>query len=100
MSAERAKIFAPFAALRGHGELLRAAEKVKVEKKTLAEDRTEEINEILHTIARGTPVEVEYYTGDDYVKKCGLVDKLGDTFLVIDGQRIDFCDVFDVKTYR
>lgn len=100
MSAERAKIFAPFAALRGHGELLRTAEKVRTEKKILAEDRAEEINATLITLKRGTPVEVEYYTGEDYEKKRGLVDRVGDTFLVLDGQKIDFCDVFDVKTYR
>ena len=99
MKAERAKIFAPFAALKGHDALLREKEKVKVEKKILADDRISEIDAVLRVLGRGDGVAVEYYTGDGYVKKGGVVERVGKDSLTFDGKTVRFCDIYDVKKY-
>lgn len=59
--AERAKIFAPFAALKGLDEALAEKEKVRVPKKEISEDMAEEINRVLKNLNRGEVVTVIYY---------------------------------------
>ena len=48
--ADRAKIFQPFAALKGHEELIKEQQKVLVGRKILSEERWEELNILLEKI--------------------------------------------------
>lgn len=45
--ADRAKIFQPFAALKGHEELIKEQQRLTVEKKALTEQRQEELDLVL-----------------------------------------------------
>lgn len=73
--ADRAKIFAPFDALKGLREALREQERivVRMERKDLLPDQVEIIDRQLHNLKNGDLVEIIYYDGDTYVKKTGLI---------------------------
>ena len=100
--SERAKIFAPFAALKGLEEALAEKEKVRVPKKEISEDMAEEINRVLKNLNRGAVVTVIYYdnlerqyqqlTGD-FIK----IDKIRNT-LQINGEVIDLDDLYNIVT--
>lgn len=63
---ERAKQFAPFAALKGFEDALRASECRKEEKICLAEDARQELDRQLQALRPGEPVQVCYYAGSRY----------------------------------
>ncbi len=100
--ADRAKIFAPFDALRGLQEALREQERllVRVEQKDLLPDQEELIDRRLHRISPGDLVTIIYYDGDAYVKKTGLVasmDPVRKEIRVVE-ERIPFQDIFSIET--
>ena len=59
--SDRAKIFAPYDALKGFKEMLREQELPKEEKKTLSEELIQEINNTLLNLQKGMMVRVKYY---------------------------------------
>ena len=99
--ADRAKIFAPFDALKGLSEALREQERivVRMERKDLLPDQTELIDRQLHTVSEGDLIEIIYYDGDAYVKKTGLISGIfpeKKEIRVVD-QRISFFDIYGIK---
>ncbi len=99
--ADRAKIFAPFEALRGLQEALREQERivVRVEKKELLPDQEELIDRQLHGLLPGDLVTIIYYDSDAYVKKTGLVasiDPVKKEIRIVE-ERVPFQDVFSVE---
>ena len=84
--ADRAKIFMPFAALKGFEEALREKEKIIVKKKELCEDEIDDLNRKMNLIEKGKMVKVIYHNGEEYIEIKGLVsyiDKvLGDITIV------------------
>lgn len=74
--APRAKLFAPFDALKGLDTYLRAQEKVVVEKKTLSQDQYDLLNYTLSQLQVGMMVRVVYEAKDEYIEVVGLVAKL------------------------
>lgn len=74
--SNRAKQFAPFAALKGFEEALRLKEKITVEKVELTEEMMEEINSILLRIQLKDVVTVVYYDKEEYLQVTGMVSKI------------------------
>lgn len=59
--SDRAKIFAPYDALKGFKEMLKEQELPKEEKKVLSEEQLLELNNILLTLEKGIVVSVKHY---------------------------------------
>ena len=101
----RAKIFSPFAALRGYEQKI-AAEGVKmqrVERQYKSEEETERISEKLSRVTKGQRLTIIYFEedGDDtgfYREKLGKVkyfDLLGQT-IEVGETTISFSDIWDI----
>lgn len=74
--AQRAKQFAPFAALKGFEEALRAKERMIVPKVELTEEKKEEIDMILRTKKKQDYISVIYYNQENYVKASGVISDI------------------------
>ncbi len=99
--SKRAKIFAPFDALKGLTEAIAAKEKISIPKKELSEDRIAEINTILAELKPGQIITVVYY-GDyeqHYLQKTGRVSKVDPYWhmLFIDNVGLDFSEIDDIQ---
>ena len=94
----RAKIFAPFDALKGFREALRAKERVTVPKRELAEDRLAELDSKVRQMKDGDAVLVTYYRDGEYLTLAATVKKIDIMAreLVFDGTMIDFDDIYDL----
>ena len=115
--ADRAKIFQPFAALKGHEELIRERQKLTVEPKLLTEQRREELDAIVGRLVRELEkgnrpeVSVVHFMEDgkvseeggtklgNYVETIGAVRKIDglEQMLRIGEQEIAIEDVWDIK---
>ena len=108
---DRAKIFAPFAALSGHAEQTHAQERVTVEKVELSQDCIDEINIIIQDMEEKIDLKqtvkaaVTYFVPDNertnegrYITIEGKVDKIDVTFgkMLIDGQIVKFEDIYNI----
>ena len=106
----RAKIFSPFAALRGYEQKI-AAEGVKmqrVEKQILSEEETEKLSYKLNQIVKGMYLTVTYFKGDSeeqgsspfgfYQELTGKVEAIDpiERMLRIDGIAVMFEDIYDI----
>ncbi|MCR5719483.1 MAG: YolD-like family protein [Lachnospiraceae bacterium] len=96
---DRAKQFAPFAALRGLNEALKAKEKIVVEKKELSPELAEILDQKFHLIKVKDIITVVYYHDGEYIKLTGMVSKIDSfaRFIQIVNTRIDFDDIYDVE---
>lgn len=74
--SNRAKQFAPFAALKGFEEALRLKERIVVPKVELTEEGMEEINRKLLSIEKNEIVTVVYYSENEYIQITGMVSKI------------------------
>lgn len=89
-NADRAKQFAPFAALKGYEEAIKAQERLYEPPMMLSESRKAEINRVLCQIQSGDKITVDYYhrgeyhTINDYVLK---IDK-NRRLLCFDGYQV------------
>lgn len=108
---DRAKIFAPFAALHGHAEQTHAQERITVEKIDLSQDDIDEINIIIQDMEEKIDLKqmvkaaVTYFVPDTertnegyYATVKGKIDKIDVTFgkMLIDGQIINFDDIYNI----
>ena len=75
MKAERAKIFAPYDALRGMYAKLRQVEETKVERAELSEDVLEYLNRFFSNLHEGHRIYLSYYDdrSGDYLGVKGTV---------------------------
>ena len=98
---ERAKIFAPFDAMKGLQEALRDREErhLRVERRDITEEQAERNSRILLKLRRGMKVELEYYCNFHDVTKRGLVTDVDCTFrwLKLDEETIYFEDIYWVS---
>lgn len=96
--ADRAKQFAPFAALTGLSETLAKHEKIIVDKPDLSEDSLAELDRKMHSIKKDTIISVICYQKGECIKISGLVAKIEHTsrILQIVNNRISFDDILDV----
>lgn len=99
--ADRAKIFAPFDALKGFHELLVAQEQIIVPRKELSEDMKQELDyKLLHL--DGHPIiTIAYYSIADanYLQVTGKVAKisLSSRILQVVNTRISFDDIQTIE---
>lgn len=105
--ADRAKIFSPFAALKGHGDAVREKERVRVNRSELSDEEQEKLNLQLNSLKKGMFVTVTYFHKDpgsdgsggeaegEYLTITGTIQKLDPAFqlLQIDGQEVPFKDI-------
>lgn len=96
---DRAKQFAPFAALRGLDEALRAREKIIVDKIELSEESLEELNKKMLLIKKGELATIVYFNKGEYIKISGMVARLEETSRIVQivNTRIPFDDILDVE---
>lgn len=99
--SERAKIFMPFAALKGYEEATAAQEDVLSERIVLSEERQAYLNEQLQHLQKGDKVKVTYFVSQNYthghyvtykgcIKRCDGYLKM----LVVDEKKIPFEDLY------
>lgn len=97
--ADRAKIFAPFDALRGFREALAAKEYILVPRIELSEEAKEELDRKIQEIQKSDMVTVVYFHNGDYIKTTGMVSKLDVNcrFLQIVNTKIPLDDICDIQ---
>ncbi len=99
--SERAKIFAPFAALKGLDEALAVKEKLREPKKELSEDSARELDSKLRTLAEGDIVTVVYYDTfeERYLQLTGSIVRLDRVYKLLDMNEteIPFEDLYDIE---
>ena len=96
---ERAKQFAPFAAVRGLGEALRAKERLTEERADLATDREEEIDRLLHRLREGDVLRVRCFGGGRYREVVGALAHLDierECLRLSDATEICFRDIYEL----
>ena len=96
---DRAKQFAPFAALTGLYETLRKCEKIVVSKPDLSEEALAELDLKMHLVNKGSMVMVIYYHNGEYIQISGLVARIEHTsrILQIVNTRISFDDILNLS---
>lgn len=97
--ADRAKQFAPFAALTGLDKALAAREKIIVDKPILSEEALAELDLKMHSIEKGKIVTIVYYAKEECIKISGMVAKIEHTSRIIQivNTRISFDDILDIS---
>lgn len=96
--AQRAKQFAPFAALKGFEEALREKERIIVPKVELYEEKKAEIDSILRNKKKQDSITVIYYNNENYVKVSGMITEINplEQRIRIVDTVIPFADIRDV----
>ena len=97
-SANRAKQFMPFAALKGLPEALEKKEKIILPKMELSEDYREELDRTFQQIHYRDMLTVVYFHDDNYIKITGMVSKI-DTdagYIQIVNTKIAFDDIAEL----
>ena len=97
---QRAKQFQPFDAMKGLTQALRDREErhLRVDRIEIAEDKMQEISNVLERIQPCMRIRIEYYKAFHYVVKRAVIQKTDKVlkFLELDGERIFFSDIYDV----
>ncbi len=75
-NGQRAKIFAPYAALKGFGDCILGAECTAEERVMLGEDAQEELDRQLQHLHRGDRITVTYYGAGRYAEVTGTVKRV------------------------
>ncbi|MCQ2551583.1 MAG: hypothetical protein MJ146_05295 [Clostridia bacterium] len=93
----RAKQFAPFAALKGYEEELYKEEKKLTyeDRREISEDMAMAINDRLSSLQVGEMVEIEHYFKGRYVKTKGVVEEISN-YVKVAGKKIRFVDIYRI----
>ena len=98
---ERAKIFAPFDAMKGLQEALRDREErhLRVERHDISEEQEEHNSEVIAKLQKGMHVRLDYYSAFHDVSKNGIVTEVSTTYryLKLGTEKILFCDIYDIN---
>ena len=95
---QRAKIFTPFAALKGFGNLIREEENTYEEMPELSEDQYEDLNFAINGIRIGDYVSIKYYHDYHIRTISGPVIKLSrqKRIICIKENTIDFDELIEI----
>lgn len=95
----RAKQFAPFAALKGFEEAIKSVEKIVVDRIELSEERKEELDRRLQMIHKNDIVTIVYYSNGEYIKITGMVARFDVTARIIQvvNTKISFADIYEIS---
>ena len=100
-NAERAKIFAPFDALKGFRELLKEQESIKEVKKELSQDMIDDLDFVLNSLKVGMMIEVIFYDlkEERYKSLTGVFTKIDTAYKKLVGvkTRISINDILSIK---
>lgn len=98
-TADRAKQFLPFDALKGFREALQEKERIVVPKKELSEEEKEELDLSFRLVCRGDIIRVVYYHNGEYVEQTGMVAKIEETgrILTVVQTKISFADIVAIE---
>lgn len=96
---DRAKMFMPFAALRGYYDLIREQARKKEPKRDLSDDELLKLDSKLSEIQKGMMIAVTYYNTDAYERITGLITTIDLTFhtITIVKTKIKFSDILDIE---
>ena len=96
--ADRAVQFAPFAALKGFEEALRAKEVITVPKAELSDEMLEFLDYKFSQLSAGEIITVVYYENGNYIKKTGMVSRVNpqSRILTVVTSDISFDDIRDI----
>ncbi len=109
-NADRAKIFSPFAALKGHTEAIQSKEIPRGNKVDLSEEMADALNKKLCLLKKGQVITVTYFFSDPgpdgsggmgdgmYLTRSGTVKNIHliSRILEIDDYKINFNDIIDI----
>lgn len=99
--SDRAKIFAPYDALKGFKEMLKQQEQTTEEKKILSEEQMLEINNIIINLQPGMVIRVKYYNhiNSRYEFLEGVFVKLDSVYkkICIVKTKINIIDIIELK---
>ena len=99
--SDRAKQFAPFAAVSGLDTLIKQKqdELYNEERRTLFEDSINEIETSLRSIAPGDELTITYYCRNRYVTEQGILESIDEYSqqLVFNGNTILFSDLYSIQ---
>ena len=98
---DRAKIFAPFDAMKGLSEALREREErlTRTERREICDEAVEHNSSVLRTLKRGTEVEIFCYSGFHDVVKRGKITYIVPEFgyLELEHEPIEFEDIYEIS---
>ena len=97
--APREHMFQSFDALEGFRDIIRAQEKIVVEKRELTEDDCDQLNQTIMQIEKGMMVKVVFYEDGQFVQVEGKVAKINlDTkILQIVKKKIKMNAIFELE---
>lgn len=104
---DRAKIFSPFAALKGYEEAVQDKRKLRVNRVELSDEEKEELNRKLCRLERNQPVTIVHFVADsgtdgqggmaegEYIALSGTITRVDADrrALEVDGMKINFRDI-------
>ncbi len=95
----RAQQFIPFAALKGYYSLVAEKENEYEPKMEMSDDVANDLNYKFTQLKVGAEVIVRYYKINKYLTVVGKVKyiDMAKEYLVVDSERILFCDIYDIK---
>jgi len=96
--SDRAKIFLPFAAVKGLPEALAKKEKESTNRVELSEELEIKLNEQIHFIKKGSQVTVTYYHIDAYTQITGAIFEIDFVYktLLVEDTLIEMSDIFNI----
>ncbi len=94
--SQRAKQFAPFAALKGFEEAIYQKQKIYLQKPELSEEMAQNLDNDFKKIKKGEKITVTYYYDGEYFDVSGIVKKLDLIYkaITIDNNIIPLEDIF------
>ena len=100
--ADRAKIFAPFDALKGFREALRLKERITVPRMALSEDMKYDLDWKFKQLKPNDMVTIIHYDDGDYIKTTGMISliSLEGRFIQVVNTRICVDDIVDIEDDR
>ena len=100
-TSQRAKQFAPFDAVVGLRAALKEREKIRLPRKIIADDLSEEINRTLCSIKAGDTVTLLYYniSEENYIQLTGRAQKIDikNREFKIEELIISFDDIYEIR---
>ena len=100
--ADRAKLFAPFASLKGYYDMILEAEDRRETRRELSEDDAAALSEKLMCIAKGMHLRICFYNGMHYITAEGAVSRFEPEMhtLTLGERRIRFDDIVSLEEYE
>lgn len=97
--ADRAMQFAPFAALKGYYECVKAQERQTQPRRTVSDEDAEAISNTLNKLRPGIEVKVRYYDVDAYTTIKGIVSEVNYPYrkLKVIKTSITFDDIYSIE---